>query len=297
MMKELIIMVFSFVTIYVYPQGNIEFSYTPSRNFMDEEENKAGTGDMLQLKGRYTFPFHTKKTIKGQMRTWSGTFSGMYALMDNKGMATEINPDKVLNLNFSVSHLRPISKKWYMVASIGTGIYSAPDEISFNSILVNGAFIFVYRLKDNLDVGIGAGLTNSYGVPLIMPMGFLKWSTTGSYEINVEMANSMKLSIAKRFTDKFRIALVPLEMDGISSVIFKNDRHKIYSITRMKAYLRPELRIGKRCSAYMGIGADILNSVKISDRTLKGFVNSFRNDGKWMFKRTFFLTAGLKYGF
>lgn len=32
-------------------------------------------------------------------------------------------------------------------------------------------------------------MTNSYGVPLIMPMGYLKWTTTGKYEINVEQAN------------------------------------------------------------------------------------------------------------
>jgi hypothetical protein len=64
----------------------------------------------------------------------------------------------------------------------------------------------------------GAGLTNSYGVPLIMPMGFLKWNITGPYEVNVEVAGHMKASVSREFPDRFRLSLVPIDMDGMSAV-------------------------------------------------------------------------------
>lgn len=34
-----------------------------------------------------------------------------------------------------------------MMASIGAGIYAAPNDIAWRSILVNGGVVFVYRLQ------------------------------------------------------------------------------------------------------------------------------------------------------
>ncbi len=291
-------MLLGVVAIRVHAQGYVEVGYTPTKDFMkDDEEAKLGTGSMWQLKGRYTFPFSTKQNEKGQPIVWTGTLNGMYARMDNEGMAKEVNPDEVLNVGFNVSHLRPLSERWYMMASLGVGVYSAPSEISFKSILANGAVIFAYKLRENFDIGVGIGLTNSYGVPLIMPMGFLKWNIRGQYEVDVEAAGSMKASVARKFSNKFRLRLVPIEMDGISSVVKRDGEHKIYGATRMRAYLSPELKVGKSSYVYLGIGAELYHSVKVSDRSFKGFVNAFKGDDSWEFGRGFHLMGGFKYGF
>ena len=200
-------MVLGFAVKSVYGQGHIEAGYTPSRKFMKDEDNeKLGAGDMWQLRGRYTFLFSAKQNARKQPVVWSGTLSGMYAHMNNEGMAAEANPNDVLNVAFNVSHLRPFSPRWYMMASLGIGVYTVPKDISFKSILANGAVIFAYKLRDNLDIGAGAGLTNSYGVPLIMPMGFLKWNITGPYEVIVEVAGHMKASVSRELPDRFRLA-------------------------------------------------------------------------------------------
>lgn len=34
-----------------------------------------------------------------------------------------------------------------MIASLGAGIYSAPDAITWQSVLVNGGVIFVYKCR------------------------------------------------------------------------------------------------------------------------------------------------------
>lgn len=298
MKKVLFLLLFGLVTMFVRAQGYVEIGYTPTRDFMkDDEGDKLGSGNMWQFRGRYTFPFSAKQNEMGQPIVWSGTLSGMYARMDNEGMAKTINPDEVLNVGFNVSHLRPISEKWYMMASLGVGIYSAPSEISFKSVLANGAAIFAYKVRNNLDIGVGIGLTNSYGVPLIMPMGFLKWNLTGKYEVDVNVAGSMKASVLRKFSDKFRLRLVPIEMDGMSSVIKWDEEHKIYGATRMRAYLSPELKVGKNSFVYLGIGAELHHSVKVSDRSYKGFFNAFKGDNSWEFDRGFHLMGGFKYGF
>ncbi|MBF1473091.1 DUF6268 family outer membrane beta-barrel protein [Prevotella pallens] len=92
--------------------------------------------------------------------------SGQYVKLNNHEGVCEVNPSDVLNLNFNVSHRRPLLERWYMLASLGVGVYSSPNEIAFRSFLVNGGVIFAYKCRNNLDIGIGAGITNSYGVPI-----------------------------------------------------------------------------------------------------------------------------------
>ena len=298
MKKILFLVILGFTAINIYGQGYVEAGYTPSRNFMkDEDGEKLGTGDMWQLRGRHTFQFSAKLNEREQPIVWSGTLSGMYAHMNNDGMAAEVNPNDILNVSFNVSHLRPLSSRWYMMASLDIGVYAVPKDISFKSILASGAIIFAYKLRDNLDIGVGAGLTNSYGVPLIMPMGFLKWNITGPYEVNVEVAGSMKASVSRVFSDRFRLSLVPMDMDGMSAVVKQNGDYKIYGVTRMRAYIRPEYKIGKKSYIYTEIGTDLYHTVKMSDRSYKGFINAFKGDDSWEFGQAFHIMAGFKYGF
>ena len=284
----------------VYPQSYLEIGYTPERNFLDKDRNKCGKGDLLQIRGMHTHTFFTKINENGQPTVWAGTISGMYALMDNTGFSAEYNPEQILNLSFNVTNIRPLTKKnpkWYMMVSLGAGIYSAPNHIRWQSFLVNGGVVFAYRVLNGLDVGVGAGLTNSFGVPLVMPMTFIKWTSTGKYEIYAEAMSNIKVSIARQFGDKFKLSLVPCEMDGMSSVFKQKGDDKIYSVMRMRAYLRPELKIGKKSSIYINAGMDLFNSVNVTDRSIKGFADNFTKEDKWKFNQEFNIMAGLKYGF
>ena len=73
-------------------------------------------------------------------------------------------------------------------------------------------------------------------------MGFLKWNITGPYEVNVEVAGHMKASVSREFPDRFRLSLVPIDMDGMSAVAKRNGDYKIYGATRMRAYIRPNIK-------------------------------------------------------
>ena len=276
----------------VFAQGFVEGGFIPNRDFQDGDRNKLGSANEWQISGKYTMPFSVKANEKGQPVVWAGTVSGQYVRMNNREGACEVNPRDVLNLSFNVSHRRPLSERWYMLASIGVGVYSAPDAIALRSVLANGGIIFAYKWRDNLDIGFGAGLTNSYGVPLIMPMGYLKWTTTGRYEINVESTNALKASVKRQFSDRFSLSLVPFDMSGLSSVVRREGKTKVYGVTRMRTYIHPEWKLSKWSGIYVNAGMESFHTARLSDRSIKGFKNSFTSKEKWRFDKGLYMAVG-----
>ena len=279
-------------------QGFLKSDYLASSPLKNKNGDKFGSGDLFKVSGRYTLPLSVKQNTSGQISLWSATFSGSYGIFDNKKIIINTMPDDIINASFNISHVRPLSRKWYMVASLGGGIYSELDKISAKSILINGGVFFVYKLMNNLDVGIGACVTNSYGVPIIIPTSYLKWQLAGKYKIKVDIASNMEISASIKFNDKFNLKLVAIEMDGISAVMDIDNKSMIYSSTNMKSYLTPEYQINKLSTLYMGVGDAWLRTASLSKRTLKGFWETFKkDDNDYHFYSTVYLTVGFKFGF
>lgn len=283
-----------------FSQGYLKSDYLSTSSLTNEEGGKFGKGDLLKISGRYTLPFSIKQNHSGQVSAWSATLSGSYGVSNNNNLLIDLLPDEVINLNLSLSHVRPLSPKWYLITSLGGGIYAQPDAISAKSVLVNGGVFFVYRLLDNLDVGIGAGVTTSYGIPMAMPMSYVKYKFTGKYEVMFEAANNMQISTSAKFNDRFKLKLVAMEMDGMSAVMDVEEKSMIYSSVTMKSYLTPEYKIGKSSTLYLGIGGAWIRSVKISERSLKYFWETFKDEderNQFNFKPAGSLTIGFRYGF
>ena len=297
-MKYLKILLLLVLPIASYGQGYISTDYLSSSNFKDDNGNKYGSGSLMILSGRYTLPLSTKKNHAGQITAWAATLNCRYGLFDNEAGAKELNPDKILNGSINISHIRPITEKWSVLASLGCGIYAAPNDVTLKSILANGAVVFVYKLRDNLSIGVGAGLTNSYGIPMILPMGYLNWQSSGKYEIKVDMSSGLNVSASTWLTKKIKLEFTAIEIDGMSSVMDINGKSKIYSTMMMKSYASPSFHISKQASVYLGIGGNWLRSTKISDRSLKGFFDSFKDDeNKYQFGVSLRLMAGIRFRF
>lgn len=235
----------------LFGQGYVSSEYLSSSSLRDEAGGRFGSGAMGRFSGRYTLPLSVKRNDRGQPVAWSATFNCTYASLQNEGVAAALNPDRILNTSLNVSHLRPISERWSLIASLGCGIYAVPNQIAWRSILANGAVVFVYKLRENLDIGVGAGLTNSFGVPMILPMGYLNWRTSGKYEIRVDMSSGLKVTAAKWLNRKFKLELTAIEMDGISSVMRIGGKSKIYSSTMMRSTLSPTFCISPKASVYL----------------------------------------------
>lgn len=124
-----VILLFSFSAI-CFTQGHLKTDYLFSSSLKNENGDTFGKGDLLKISGRYTLPLSVRQNNLGQISVWSATLSGSYGIFGNKKITEQTIPDEIINLNLSISHLRPISQKWYLVASLGGGIYAEPNAIT-----------------------------------------------------------------------------------------------------------------------------------------------------------------------
>lgn len=281
-----------------FSQGYVNYDYLTSSSFKDKDGNKYGESNLQRISGRYTIPLSRTMNESKQPTGWSMTLAASYGMMDNRDGAQDWNPDRILNASLSVAHVRPLSERWSLIASLGGGIYVSPDEVSWQSLLASGAFIFVYRVRDNFSVGVGGGVTNSYGIPIVMPMGYLSWRTNGQYEVLINMSDALKVQVSTHFGKNVRMQLTAMEMDGMSAVMRVDGRQKLYSSVMISSGLNVSYRLFGKVSVYAGVGSMWLRTTDITDRSLKSFFKSFGDDNDELsFAPSLRLSVGLRYGF
>lgn len=298
--RVLWIVLLASLSLHGFCQGYVNYDYLSSSSLKDKEGNKYGSGDLQKIAGHYTIPLSRKLNERNQPTAWGMTLSASYSIMNNKGEAQNLNPDHVLNTNLTVSHLRPLSGRWSLLASLGCGIYAIPNEVRWQSLLANGAFIFAYRLRNNLSIGIGGGVTNSYGVPIVMPMGYLNWQTNGRYEVTIDMANALKVKVATQIASKIRLELDALEMDGMAAIMCMDGKDKLYSSAMISSGLIASYQVLGKGYFYAGIGGVWMRSSFITDRTLKSFFKTLteeKNMAEYIFAPSLRVSVGFRYGF
>lgn len=285
-------------SVYGYGQGYIRYDYMSASKLKDDWGNKYGSGNMQMCSGGYNIPLSVKYNEKEQLIAWSANLYGAYGILSNRGQAEDLNPDRILNGSINILHRRPLSERWSLIASVGGGIYAPTDEITIKSILANGGVIFVYKLNKNMNIGVGAGLTNSYGVPMVLPMIYLNWQKMSKYEFKIDMSSGLKVSASTYLNKRMKIELVALEMDGMSAVTQIEEKSKIYSTIMLKSYISPSFYFNKKTSFYIGVGGNWVRGISLSDRSLKGFFDSFKEENNSKeFGVALNLTTGFRYSF
>lgn len=129
------VLMYEALSVYSYGQGYISYDYMSASTLKDEFGNKYGSGNMQILSGGYNIPISVKHNDRGQLIAWTTNVYGAYGTLSNQGQAKDLNPDNILNGSLNIMHIRPISKRWSFIASIGGGVYAPTNEISAKSIL------------------------------------------------------------------------------------------------------------------------------------------------------------------
>ena len=76
--------------------------------------------------------------------------------MNNKNLQSYI--DQIINMQLSVTNIRPISKKWLLLTTVGAGVYTSSD-VKLKNVLGQGGVIFIRQFKSNLSLGAGLAVT------------------------------------------------------------------------------------------------------------------------------------------
>lgn len=279
-------------------QGDLSVDYTAKSELRDADGNSCGRGDLRRVKASYTLPLSVRKDSDGAVTAWQMTLRAAYAEMSEERTEVFDAPDRLLNASVNVGHTRPLGKRWSLLASAGLGVYAHPREVAWRSLLANGVALFAYRVSERLSVGLGGGLTNSYGVPMLLPMGYLNWTTDGRLRLTVDLANGMRVKASTMLTERLGLELTAIEMDGMSAVRKTDEGTKIFSSVSMRSLLQATWHFAKRSNAYVGAGGNWLRTEKLTDRSLRGFVDSFGDDdSKRRYRPALVLTAGVRCAF
>lgn len=293
MRRYLLPFILAFYVTATYSQAAVEWDYFMASRFRNHDKEDCGKGDLQRVRARVSVPLSSAMDDKGQPRVWTLTLSASHGWLENEGLARELNPARILNANLSVSHMRSIGEKWTLIASLGAGIYAPTDYVTFKSVLANGGAIFAYRLADNLSIGLGAGLTNAYGAPMIVPMGYLDWRLKGRVEVMLNISNGIKTRIGVRATDRLSVNLVPVEFDGMSAVIKRDGKDRLYSMFMIRSNLSLDVDAGKGIHLYGGIGEVLLRNTTIKERRIGSLFSGSDRD-RYRFSPTPQFLAGIR---
>jgi len=222
--------------------------------------------------------------------------SGTYANLNNKNFKKPLVIDEIFDLGLSLKHLRPLSKRWSMLATVGIGSYMPStniSEIGFKNILGSAGAVFIHHLNPNLDIGGGLMLNNSFGYPMVYPAFYLNWKTGGKFDVKIAVMNALEASAGYDVNERLRLNLL-FKMNGQMALLEQEGKDMIFSHMIMMLGLRPEIRIDKYLTVPVTAGFNIWRPTEMKERKLS---NIFKGGKDYFFRSSLYLSAGLKIGF
>ena len=223
---------------------------------------------------------------------WSIGAKGVYSNLDNQNFTEPLVIDEILNVGISLNHIRPISPRWSMLATVGAGVYTPSSKLSQlnrNNLLGMAGAVFIYHLRSNLDLGAGLALNNSFGAPMVLPAIYLKWQTGGDFKVNIALMDGLAMSVKYDAHRNISLSVVG-EMNGQMALLEQDGQDKIFSHMYVVTGLRPDIKLGKKLSIPITVGINAFRPAEMTDRSIKSM---FTSKG-YYFQTSPYASAGFK---
>ena len=277
-------------------QVTIKTGYISSSCYKNEDGQETdGRGDLRFVEGNVNIPVSQKMNERNQPTIWMISAGGSYTAMNNKNFHSYIDIDQIINMQLSITNIRPISKKWFLLTTVGAGVYTASD-VKLKNVLGQGGAIFIRQFKPNLSLGAGLAVNNTFGYPMVFPAIYFDWSTEGRYQIKVSMLNAMEVSAGMRM-NKFLNLRIVAEMNGSLALLEREGKDTMFSQQFIIVGLQPELNVGDSFSVTATAGVSCSRIAYYTTRTLKAFFEDMSKDSDPYFKPAMYVSMGMKYKF
>ena len=248
----------------------VKTGYISSSSYKDENgQETGGKGDLKFVEGSVNVPVSQKLNERKQPTVWIVSAGGGYTSMNNKNLQSYIDIDQTINLQLGVTNIRPVSKKWMLLTTVGVGVYTASD-IRMKNVLGQGGAVFFRQLKPKLSLGAGLAINNTFGYPMIFPAIYFDWSTEGRYEIKVSMMNAMEVSAGMKMNNYLNLRIVA-EMNGSLALLEREGKDTMFSQQFIIVGLQPEVSMGNSFSITATAGVSCNRIAYYTTRTLKAF--------------------------
>lgn len=275
---------------------HFEYGNFLTGNIENEDRSKVGKGDIQYVSGSYTLPISMQIDSLYRIRSWSATFTGKYASLDDEGCTRQINPDDIINAGVMLTHVRTIDSRWNMIATTGVSLSAISDYIRINSVALTAGAIILYKVNNALNVGGGMVVTTAYGEPVCIPVPFITWKKEGKFCYELNMQGRPEFKVSTQLNPKVRLTFSPFEAQAFSAAVKKDGGNKVYVNSLYKATLGGSYQLTKKLSMKADAGFIYYHKVKVTDRSFKSFwKNMFSNDGAYKYKPSIALCFGMNY--
>lgn len=273
--------------------GQVAVDYVPLSNYIRPEDSvKTGSkSDFRRIQFNLEVPLSTKIDSSGNIKRWSWKIGAAYAKMENRGYEEPLFPTEMLNAEMGLQYLTSLRKNWSLLTFASVGIYSDLVKVNGKDVLGQGGVLFIKKFRPNLAFGFGPVLSNSFGVPMILPGLYFDWKTNGKVKFNVNFPQGLSASYHLNELVDLRAVV---NLDGMTAEREKNGKSTLAGFMLLTAGLQPQFNLGKSLKLQLTGGSTLARLYVENDRSLKSlFKNKSQADPR--FSPTFYTSVALKW--
>ncbi|OXB02290.1 hypothetical protein B0A75_03460 [Flavobacterium oncorhynchi] len=283
--------------------GEFKVDYVPFSKYvrpMDSTKTNAES-NFKRAQIAFEVPLSLKMDQYNHPRLWSIFVNGSYARMENKNYEIqslpaqfqEGFPNELLNTQIGVKHLRSLSSSWSLLTMLSVGVYTDMVEINKDDVLIQGGVLFIKQFNPNLAFGMGPVLTNSFGVPMVLPGIYFNWESRGALHFKVAFPEGLELGY--RMSDNFDLKAVA-EISGMTAETRVENKSMLLGYQQIIAGLRPQIKLGEHWTLEPTAGSTIVRNFSSNSRKIKDIFKE-KDIADPRFTTTFYGAVALKWKF
>lgn len=273
-----------------FAQISVKTEYIGNSEFYDAvADTNTGNGSAMIYSAGAMVPLSMQASAEDdpykRATIWGVALSGTFVKMDNHNfpIGKEL-PSQVMNLGATALHLRPLKERWSMLMALGIGSYTPENRLSAiridENVLANGALVFIWHWRPNLEIGGGVALNNSFGYPMVFPALYLKYKGgfSDKFTIDINLLDGTKVAFGYDYSENLSLKLVA-NIGGYSAYLRRNGQKEMFSSQTFFVGLEPEFKLGKHISIPVTFGGSFIRSGRYRERTLSAmFASEAKNE-------------------
>ena len=289
-MKKIFTFIILLLGVNSFAQISIKTEYISNSEFYDAvADTNTGNGSAMIYSAGAMVPLSMQASAEDdpykRATIWGVALSGTFVKMDNHNfpIGKEL-PSQVMNLGATVLHLRPLKERWSMLMALGIGSYTPENRLSAiridENVLANGALVFIWHWRPNLEIGGGVALNNSFGYPMVFPALYLKYKGgfSDKFTIDINLLDGTKVAFGYDYSENLSLKLVA-NIGGYSAYLRRNGQKEMFSSQTFSVGLEPEFKLGKHISIPVTFGGSFIRSGRYRERTLSAmFASEAKNE-------------------
>ena len=289
-MKEIFTFIILLLGVNSFAQISVKTEYISNSEFYDAvADTNTGNGSAMIYSAGAMVPLSMQASAEDdpykRATIWGVALSGTFVKMDNQNfpIGKEL-PSQVMNLGATALHLRPLKERWSMLMALGIGSYTPENRLSAirigENVLANGALVFIWHWRPDLEIGGGVALNNSFGYPMVFPALYLKYKGgfSDKFTIDINLLDGTKVAFGYDYSENLSLKLVA-NIGGYSAYLRRNGQKEMFSSQTFFVGLEPEFKLGKHISIPVTFGGSFIRSGRYRERTLSAmFASEAKNE-------------------